>query len=476
MCSNPEMTASRRRGPNPRLSLALLAGRVVGTAARLSGRGGGTALPGTVAQRLYPSLLADVASGLEQGVVLVSGTNGKTTTSRLLASMLTASGYQVLHNRSGSNLLRGIASSVVQSTHLGGRPAADVAVFETDEAVLPLLLREMCPRVLLLNNLFRDQLDRYGELDTLYRSWESAVSSLPAHVTLVVNVDDPALARLAEQARCKVLPFGLYAPEYALAELPHAADAAACARCRLPLQYTRVYVSHMGEYHCPNCGFSRPEPEVLATDLHLHGTEATQLTLREPGGAHELTLNVPGLYNVYNALAAAAGALALGTEWEAIAHGFAGFSAAFGRFERVRAEGREIAVILVKNPVGANEVLRMLVSDPLPEPVLLIINDRIADGRDVSWLWDADFELLACLPGPFITSGVRAADMALRLKYAGIPTERIEVVEDIPSALAEAVRRTREGGTLRVLPTYTAMLELRREMGELGWVQPYWEE
>ncbi len=461
---------------NPRLSLALLAGRAVGAASRLSGRGGGTALPGLAARRLYPGLIGEVAARLPDGIVLVSGTNGKTTTSRLLASMLTSNNRRVLHNRSGSNLVRGIAASMVFSTHITGRPRGDVGLFETDEAVLPGLLSEISPSVVILNNLFRDQLDRYGELDTVYRRWEGAVAGLPPETCLVLNGDDPALARLGEEASCRVTYFGLHAPALSLSELPHAADATACPRCKRPLVYSAIYVSHIGEYSCPNCGFTRPEPDLCASDVVLHGTTGTELSLRGPYGERLVRLNVPGLYNAYNALAATAGAHALGVPWEAVARGYEGFTAAFGRFERIRAEGREIVLALVKNPVGCNEVLRMLSSEPSSEPLLIIINDKTADGRDVSWLWDADFEMLGGLGGEIVTSGLRAADMGVRLKYAGIPAERIHVVESIPAALREAVDRTPRGGTLRVMPTYTAMLELRAHMGELGWVEPYWEE
>ncbi|MBA2362636.1 MAG: Mur ligase family protein [Chloroflexia bacterium] len=459
-----------------RLALALLSGRVIGAAARLSGRGGGTALPGLAANRLYPALLPEMTSRIPEGVILVSGTNGKTTTSRLLALMLTSGGKRVLHNRTGSNLIRGIAATIVASSHLDGRPIGDVGLFETDEAVLPGLLRQVRPRVVVLNNLFRDQLDRYGELDSLYRSWEQAVSALDPAVHLVVNADDPALARLGELAPGAVTYFGVHSPELALAELPHAADSGACPRCTKPLVYSAVYVSHLGEYHCSNCGFSRPQPDVLATEITLHGTTHTELTLRGLYGEHRLRMNVPGIYNVYNGLAATAAAYQAGVPWEAVERGYSGFSAAFGRFERIHTEGRSVVLALVKNPVGCNEVLRMLSSEPSHEPLLIVINDQTADGRDVSWLWDADFELLATMEGRIITSGLRAADMAVRLKYAGIDAAKIQVEERIPAALRRAMEATSVGGTLRVMPTYTAMLALRAHMGELGWVEPYWEE
>lgn len=459
-----------------RTPAAVLAGRVVASAARLTGRGGGTALPGIVAERIHPQLLSSAAGRLRGGVVLVSGTNGKTTTSRLLASMLSGSGLRVMHNRAGSNLMRGIVSSVVLGSRVTGRPSADIAVFETDEAVLPHVLQSIAPRVLVLNNLFRDQLDRYGELDTLFRSWEAAARGLPADTWLVVNGDDPSLARIAEEASCRTLLFGLDSPHLSLSELPHAADSAVCPRCRTPLEYSAVYVSHIGEFRCPSCGFARREPDLTAADVRLHGTGSTELTLRGVYGDQRTTLGVPGVYNVYNALAAAAAAYALGLDWQAAQRGIEGFTAAFGRFERVWAEGKELILALIKNPVGCNEVLRMFASEPLPEPLLVMINDLTADGRDVSWLWDADFEMLAEHPAPIVCSGLRAADMAVRLKYAGVPAERVVVAEDVPQGLAEAMRRTSAKGTLRIMPTYTAMLALRAHMGTLGWVEPYWEE
>ncbi len=459
-----------------RLALALLSGRLIGSAARLSGRGGGTALPGLAANRLYPDLLPEMTGGIPEGVILVSGTNGKTTTSRLLALMLTSGGKRVLHNRTGSNLIRGIVAAIVASSHLDGRPVGDIGLFETDEAVLPVLLRQVQPRVIVLNNLFRDQLDRYGELDSLYRSWERALTTLDPAVHLVVNADDPALARLGELATGSVTYFGLDSSELALSELPHAADSGACPRCKKPLVYSAVYVSHLGAYHCPNCGFSRPQLDVRATEIVLHGTTDTELTLCGLYGEHRLRMNVPGLYNVYNGLAATAAAYRAALPWDAVECGYSGFSAAFGRFERIHAEGRDVVLTLVKNPVGCNEVLRILSSEPSSEPLLIIINDQTADGRDVSWLWDADFELLASMQGPIITSGLRAADMAVRLKYAGIDPAQIHVEERIRAALRRAMEGTSVGGTLRVMPTYTAMLALRAHMGELGWVESYWEE
>jgi UDP-N-acetylmuramyl tripeptide synthase len=280
-----------------------------------------------------------------------------------------------------------------------------------------------------------------------------------------------------------------------LDRLPHAADAATCARCGGRLAYHALYLSHLGDWYCPQCGNARPQPDIAASAIRLDGVSALDLTITVP---HELAapdssfvipqasfplhLPLPGLYNAYNALAAAAAALAFGLEPGAIATGLGGFTAAFGRIERVALEGREIVLALVKNPTGFNEVLRMLVGGDeaagLATPTMLIINDLDADGRDVSWLWDVDFEILTEGDAPLHTAGIRGPDMAVRLKYAGVPTSRIVAHPpgDLRAALLDFVRSAPEGATVYILPTYTAMLELRRVLGDLGAVRDFWQQ
>lgn len=480
---------------NPALVAAVAAGKASALATRLMGRGGGTALPGLVAHTVYPGVLRALTAQLPEGSILVTGTNGKTTTARMLGSMLEAAGLDPLHNRSGSNLERGLVSTVVGAATLaGGLPSQlQAGLFEVDEAAVPGVLPSIRPRVALFNNLFRDQLDRYGEIDTVYRKWRDALPALPRSSTAVLNADDPAIAglSLAPNLRARLFTFGIDDPRYSLDALPHAADSISCPRCNSRLEYSLILLGHLGHWSCPHCGFERPNLDVTATRVRLHGTESSELLLDTPAGPMDVTLHVPGLYNVYNGLAAVSAALAFGIAPRYIKEGLGKFTAAFGRIERVQipgAEGNSLLMALVKNPVGFNEVLRMLFPleaqeglEPVtPKHLLIIINDLFADGRDVSWLWDVDFEILASESGitsRIAVSGIRAGDMAVRLKYAGLDSALIKLEVEIGDALDEAVRSLPPGDTLYVLPTYTAMLAFRKLLYNKGWVQnQFWEQ
>jgi UDP-N-acetylmuramyl tripeptide synthase len=339
---------------------------------------------------------------------------------------------------------------------------------------------EIGPRIILVNNLFRDQLDRYGEIDTIRKRWVASVQKLVAGTTLVLNADDPSVAYLARFAPAGVrcVFFGLNDPDQTLLELPHAVDATKCVVCGSPMNYSAVYISHMGHYQCTKCDFKRPEPDYLAQDILLQGTSGAKFTLTTPAEPLALSLGVPGLYNVYNATGAAAAALTMGIAPENVKLGLAEFKAAFGRIERVALEdNKALLLALVKNPVGFNEVLRML-TPPTGQKLklLIIINDLIADGRDVSWLWDVDFEVLAGKVEQVFTGGLRAADMAVRLKYAGVEPTLISVEEDIATVLKQATAQLLPGETLYVTPTYTAMLQTRQLLQKMGMVLPFWEE
>jgi UDP-N-acetylmuramyl tripeptide synthase len=433
-----------------------------------------------VADRIDPALLTKLAGRLPHGVVVVAGTNGKTTTSRMLADILEADGVRVVHNRSGSNLVSGVAAAFAGHASLTGQPGGDAAVVESDEAAFPAVVDLLRPRLILLNNLFRDQLDRYGELNTIATRWRAALERLPATTTLVVDVDDPTLAAMTDGLAARRIGFGLAETRYRLASLPHAADAATCRRCGADLVYDALYVSHLGAWRCPKCGNARPPLDAAGENVELKGVDALRVTLtgRE---ARPLTLEVgvPGLYNVYNAVAAATTARAIGVPDETIARALAGFRAAFGRIERVALRDRTLVLALVKNPVGFNEVLRMLTTATggPAVPTLIAINDLDADGRDVSWLWDVDFELLAEGTAPLSTTGFRGADMANRLKYAGVAASRITPLSsDLRQALDAFVASVPEGETAYILPTYTAMLELRSVLAGLGAVETFWRQ
>ncbi len=462
-----------------RQTLAIATGKTLLEILHRTGRGG-TAFPGLVASKLDPHILRGLTARLPAGSAMVIGTNGKTTTTRLFATILTQAGLKIVNNRSGSNLIRGLTSTLLSQVSLGGRVEADMGLFEVDEAAFPQAQAEIKPKLILINNLFRDQLDRYGEIDTIRKRWVETIKTLTPGTTLVLNADDPSLAYLARfaPAGVKTVFFGLDSQPQALAELPHAADAARCIVCGADLIYDAIYISHMGHYHCPNCDFRRPTPDFLAREVRLHGTGGSEFELVTPNGVLNLRLGVPGLYNIYNAAGAAAAALSLGLASQHVERGMAEFKSAFGRIERIRlGDDKELLLALVKNPVGFNEVLRMLTGEPDTSlKLLVVINDLYADGRDVSWLWDVDFEVLEGRVAEVMTGGLRATDMANRLKYAGIEPARIKWQEEIGPALDSALADLAPGETLYVTPTYTAMLQLREILQKRGLVLPFWEE
>ncbi|MDQ3678609.1 MAG: MurT ligase domain-containing protein, partial [Actinomycetota bacterium] len=329
---------------------------------------------------------------------------------------------------------------------------------------------QLRPRALLLANLFRDQLDRYGELETIADRWGAAVAAAP-DTHLVLNADDPLVADLG-RARAdgkRLTYFGVQDNAVALPGLSHASDSKHCRRCGAPYVYDAVYMGHLGRYHCPSGDSRRPRPDIAATDVVLDGTRGASFTLELDEQRARIALPLPGLYNVYNALAAAALTHALGASVDDIAGGLAAARAAFGRAETVRIGGRELAILLVKNPAGANEVLRTLALDDGQHDVLAVLNDRIADGRDISWVWDADFEVLAGRVRRVTCSGTRAAELALRLKYAGVPADRLHVVPALERGLDAALGSGE--GRLIALPTYTAMLALRELLVARGVAQ-----
>jgi UDP-N-acetylmuramyl tripeptide synthase len=404
--------------------------------------------------------------------VVISATNGKTTTAAMTAAVLEHSGISLVHNRAGANMAGGVASTLLAAARGRTGIAGRLGLFEVDEFWLDRVSAELRPRAILLGNLFRDQLDRYGELETIAERWAAVAAGAGTGTRLVLNADDPLIADLGSD-RPAVL-FGVEDPAVALSEMPHAADSKYCRRCGTAYLYERVYLGHLGVYRCPGCGHARPQPTVAAHDIRLHGTRGASFTLVTPAGDAPIKLPLPGLYNVYNALGAAALGLELGVSLSDVMSGLAAVSAAFGRAETVTVGDHEVSILLIKNPAGANEILRTLALEEGELELLAILNDRIADGRDVSWVWDADFELLAGHVARVVCAGTRAAELALRLKYAGVPTGRLEVIDDLPAALDAAITGGQER-RLFVLPTYTALLELRDELAERGYVGRFWQ-
>ncbi len=460
-----------------RLSAALIAGRTAASLSRRLGRGGGTVIAGHVIARVAPTALGGITRLLPLGSVVLSGTNGKTTTTRLIAHILRTSGYPPLHNRAGANLLTGLFTAVALNADWRGHPRADVAILEVDEATLPAALKQITPRVLTLHNIFRDQLDRYGEVHFVAGLWRTAVETLSSDTTLAINADDPLVADLsAHAARAIALPYGLEDAAAGVPRLPHAADARLCPRCGAALHYDLVYYGHLGWYACTACSFKRPSPLVAASEIEAHGDEGSSVTFRTPSGTFHARVRLPGLYNVYNALAATAVCHALGLPNDAIARAMESFTAAFGRLERVQVEDRQLYLALVKNPVGFTEVLHTLLGAPGRKTLMIAINDQFADGTDISWLWDVEFEQLEGRVNMAVCSGLRAEDMGVRLKYAGVEPTRIRVENDLRRAMEMALAAAEPGETVYVLPTYTAMLAVRELLRETGYVKGFWED
>lgn len=444
------------------LAAEIAAARAVAALSRLVGAGGGTTVPGRLLSTLDPGAVDRLAARLPAGTAAISATNGKTTTAAMAAEILRPR-FRLAHNRAGANLLSGVASTLLAAGD------AELGLLEVDEGALPEVMRRVRPRAVCLGNLFRDQLDRYGELELVAARWRAAVEALPDSTVVATNADDPQLAALPARLR-----FGIDDPSVARPALQHAADSKYCIVCGAPYEYAAAYVGHLGDYRCPNGHHERPPLDIAARAIELRGLESASFDLHLRDVTRRIDLALPGLYNVYNAVAAASLAHALGATPDEIASGLGRFNAAFGRFERIAVGDKKLLLLLVKNPAGANEAIRTLVDGGPPSLAVVALNDAIADGRDVSWIWDVDFEPLLDGLDRVVVTGGRAAELGLRFKYAGFDESAIEVVPALEHALDRGLELTLDGGELVVLPTYTAMLGLQRIVTQRGLRKPYW--
>jgi UDP-N-acetylmuramyl tripeptide synthase len=428
------------------------AARATGAVLRWTGAGGGSALPGTVLERLSPGFVERRAAGFADGVVVVSGTNGKTTTSSMLRSILRACGIETAGNESGSNLRRGVASALMEAP-----ASARMAVVEADEAALPALVTALRPRVLVLTNVFRDQLDRYWETETIARHLADAMDAAPAGCRVIANTDDPLLWHRAREH--DVVGFGV-APFVGAAESAGGADAEpeACPRCGAPLAYSGRTIAHLGRARCSACSWASVPPEYEATVMSSQGVSGITIKIR----GQTIALRVGGVHNAYNAAAALAAAASLGVPEERAARALEEFRPRFGRSEEFSAEGHPGWIFLMKNPAGAGVVIREVTDDERVGAVVIAVSDQIADGRDISWIWDVDFERLESAGLPTVASGRRAADVAVRMKYAGAPP--VSVDAEPRGAIRAAANAAGEGRSVAVLATYTAMLDVRRTL------------
>ncbi|MBD2144779.1 MurT ligase domain-containing protein [Sphaerospermopsis sp. FACHB-1194] len=425
-----------------KLGLAVSIAKSVTFLVRSLRLGAASVLPGSIARRIEPRLLQLLSQQVKNGVILIAGTNGKTTTALLLCTILERTGYKIAHNSTGANLENGLATALIENSSLLGALNVDYAILEVDENIVPKVLKPLQPKIIICLNLFRDQLDRYGEVDIISKKWTQVISTLPEETVVIPNADDPTLSYLGQQLNQKVLFFGLNEPENYLESIPHAVDSIYCPRCGHSLDYQGVYLSHLGDFSCPSCGFSKSQPS-------LESSEWSQILV--------------GLYNKYNTLAAATAAKELGVEETKIREAINNFQAAFGRAEDLVIDGKKVRILLSKNPVGTNETIRV-VTQSTDKTTLMVLNDRTPDGTDVSWIWDVDTEKLVERGGTLIVSGDRVYDMALRLRYSekSIDSKINLIVEsDLKKAITIALEHTPKNETLHILPTYSAMLEVR---------------
>ncbi|HLI69068.1 MAG TPA: MurT ligase domain-containing protein [Ktedonobacteraceae bacterium] len=469
-----------RRGPlrQARLTLAISAGKLAAISGRVLGIGGGTSLPGMVARRIDPDVLKAVMSGSAAKKIVITGSNGKTTTSRMIAEMAKESGNRLSHNRSGSNLLQGVTSVAVNFANPLGQLESDVLVFEIDEGTMQHVVPEIQPDVVVITNIFRDQLDRFGELYAVARSLDRVLEDLPETSTIVLNGNDPQVANFGQKARARRLFFGLNTTEVGVPVPDQSADVIRCIHCQEDLEYKVAYLSHLGLYRCPHCGYTLPPLDIAATSVRLasDGKGPTHATLSTPEGELEIEIPLPGVHNVYNAAAAVGAALAAGFPKQKLAPALAKLQPAFGRLEEIRAGDQTIYLSFVKNPTSFNLIMRLIMQHPGQKHLLLAASHTVVDGEDFSWLWDLDLEELAPDIMDAICSGNKPEELAMRLKYAEVPTERIRLIEDREQALDAALKNAGPGGTLYILATYSPTQELRRIMQKRGWVKHFWEE
>jgi UDP-N-acetylmuramyl tripeptide synthase len=433
------------------LGIAVFAAKTITSTIRTLKLGAASVLPGTIGKRIHPHILALLSQQIKYGVIIVAGTNGKTTTSLLLRSILEKDGWKVVHNEAGANLVNGLITTLLDRTSLTGKLKADYGILEVDENVIPIVLPQIAPKYILTLNLFRDQLDRYGEVDTISYKWGKAIAPLAADTTLIVNGDDPSLAYLGQQMERAEIPkqvkyFGLTEPDLYLDEIPHAVDSIYCPSCGHALDYEGVYISHQGDYKCPSCGFQK-------SPLSIDSKEWPQVLI--------------GVYNKYNTLAAVTTMQAIGVKKEVILDTINNFQAAFGRAEEVIYQGKKVRILLTKNPASMNETIRAVTQvnkSGSGGVSLMVLNDRTPDGTDVSWIWDVDTEKFVNASDAIVVSGDRVYDMALRLEYSKIDPQRgckLVVKEDLKDAIDTAITLTPPTETLHIIPTYSAMLEVR---------------
>lgn len=453
---------------------------------------GGTSFPGKVAFKIYPDVIRNIAQSFK--VILVTGTNGKTTTTKIIGQILEENGIGYITNRSGANLISGVATTLLQSVNLSGKTAAPVALIEIDEAAFGITGDLIEPDILVVTNFFRDQLDRYGELYTTLRDVKSGIEKL-ADTTLVLNADDSLCASLGKGTDKKVVYFGINSGACKTVQHSTNNDAVFCIFCKSKYHYSNYTYGHLGSFKCNNCGYQRPTPHIACVNIKelnnsyshiqfvINGSyigkthSSVKKNQSEAYNTHHAVINLPGLYNVYNSLAAVACSTLLGLPVVSAISALGKVESGFGRMETIDVEGKKVKLILVKNPAGFNQVLDYILMESKKMQIAFLINDNLADGTDISWLWDVDFEKLKRIHEKIdnvYTSGARAEDMALRLKYAGIYSSKISIIKNYHKLINTGLSRVGKGHGFYILATYTAMFDIRKHLKDRFGLKEFW--
>jgi UDP-N-acetylmuramyl tripeptide synthase len=425
--------------------LSIILGKIISSISRIADLGSGSTWPGYIVLKFSPGFLKRIIKkNYKLKVVLVAGTNGKTTTTSMITKILKDSGKTVFQNTSGANLKSGLVSSFTAHATLTGKIKYEYAVLEVDENNLSIILKDITPYSIVVLNLFRDQLDRYEEIDNIAIKWNFSFQDLTFQTKLILNADDPLIVNLSQNTKANVCFFGLNDKTENKTH-QHASDSIYCPRCKTKLTYTQIYYSHLGHWHCPSCKFTRPIPNLT-----------------------NISCPLPGTYNKYNALAAGLFLLGENISQNNIEKSMGNIIAVFGRQEKVKYNGKNVQIFLSKNPTSFNQTLDAIFSNPIPKKssLMIVLNDDIPDGRDVSWIWDIDFEEYINFFSNIVISGYRAYDMALRLQYAQKKYQALStnyhVELNLKKAINEGLKKTPPDETLYILPTYSAMLEVRK--------------
>ncbi|MDP4092174.1 MAG: MurT ligase domain-containing protein [Bacillota bacterium] len=492
---------------NLRLIITIIVTKIVIKLCRLM-HWGGTTLSGKIAIRLYPNIAKAVSKDFR--VIMVTGTNGKTTTTRIIGQILAENGIPYITNKSGANLVYGVISTFIESVDIKGKSSKNTALIEIDEAAFKRMCDFIKPEILVVTNFFRDQLDRYGELYSTLKKVTGGIEKSPS-TKLILNADDSLCASLGRGKTGNILYYGMEKKAYTGSNESVNSDAMFCYYCKTKYDYENHVYGHLGGFKCPNCGYSKPSTDITCTGIEeltsvyskiafsararkiykpINCMKKLDAEKRSYKGknfvlsnsisdkTYHAKINLPGLYNIYNSLAAISLGNMLGLPVDKTIEALGNFECGFGRMETIVTNDKNIKLILVKNPTGFNQVIDYLLTEEKNIQLAFLINDKYADGTDISWLWDVDFEKLQHIQEKtdnIYTSGIRAEDMALRLKYAGIFTDKISVIRNYSDLIDKGLERTSPGHSFYILPTYTAMLDIRNVLRKKFGLKEFWK-